>query len=112
MIQFSEDYNAQTIFDQVWEAPYSWFSTPSIDTTLPQIVYEVSWEDGFTSKKESEVLVTAEMIEEAVWKVFKEIVSEYENFAPTNFADWVSDLDANAVDMILQMAMFGEIRYS
>lgn len=108
MIQFSESYNAQTIFDQVWEAPYEWFR--SVDDKLPARVHEID-EDGHVIET---YLVTVDMLEEAVIKYYMEFVANNPNpkYKPATMASYLEDMDANDVDSILQLACFKEIRYS
>lgn len=110
MIQFSESYNAQTIFDQVWEAPYSWFDLPPAteqsNTTLPCVVLEVEDEEVL-----SETFVTAGMIEAATVAFYMDYVSKIKGPWKRTMASYLEDLDANDVDAILQLACFGEIRY-
>lgn len=107
MIQFSDDYNAQTIFDQVWEAPYSWFKLINASTTLPTLVTELD-DDGMRVKTHH---VTVDMMEKAVIEVYLNIISKRTGSWATNMANWLQDFDVNDVDAILQWACFGEIRY-
>lgn len=112
MIQFSDDYNAQTIFDQVWEAPYEWFSLPpDSDGVLPCVVWEMSQDDMGNEYADSETFVTAGMIEAATIAFYLDYVSKTEGKWRRTMARYLEDLDANDVDAILQLACFGEIRY-
>ena len=107
MIQFSDYYNAQTIFDQVWESPYEWFRLAN-GTTLPTVVDEIDDNGDILSSE----IIDVKDIEEAVFKYYNEIVSKRTGTWATNLSDFLQDLDANDVDCILQYAMFGSIRYS
>ncbi len=111
MLQFSDDYNAQTIFDQVWEAPYEWFDYKGGDTKLPATVCEVDYPDGFAPEVVREYIVTAEMIEAATIRLWVEYQSQRNGSWFRTMADYLEDLDADDVDAILQLACFGEIRY-
>jgi hypothetical protein len=112
-VVLADGYTAQSIFDQVWEWPYGWFRLSNQDsTTLPCWVDEVD-DDGITVQS---YLITHKMIVEASLKVWLDIVSWWKKFgsepALISLADWLTDLDANDVDNILQMACFDENRYS
>lgn len=109
MIQFSESYNAQTIFEQVWEAPYTWFGLTNAKSIILPTWVDVMDGDGQIYKS---VLVTVEMIEEAVIKYYLEYVSKRTGNWATPMSDYLEDMDANDVDCILQLAVFEEIRYS
>lgn len=109
MIEFSEDYNAQTIFDQVWEYHYEWFALPEDSNgQLPCKVLEMDPDMGDTVEAEYEV--TVEKIEAATLSYYFDYVAKRPNCVA--LADYLSDFDANDVDCILQLACFGEIRYS
>lgn len=114
MIQFSESYNAQTIFNQVWEAPYSWFGHRKFEyanhnPNVLGVVLEKD-EDG---KIIDNFKITIKMIEDAVIKNYIEnVMPSNPRFPPTRtMAQYLEDLDAFDVDAILQMACFGELRY-
>lgn len=104
-------YTPQKIFDQVWEAPYSWFrlAPDHKDFTLPTLVQELSYYDGWSANPENEFFVTEEMIEEATFKTWELYVKPQ---GSRSLVDFIEDLDANDVDAILQVACFGELRYS
>lgn len=105
----SEDaYTPQQIFDQVWEAPYEWFQLHD-KSTLPCWVNEVEYPDGFNAKVKSSYFIEVKHIEEAAFKYFDEIIRKEPK---RKLSDFVVDMDANDVDAILQLACFGEIRYS
>lgn len=108
----SDSYTPQEIFDQVWEAPYSWFrlAPDHKGYTLPTLVQELSYPDGWTPNVVAEFLITEEMVEKATFKSFYEYIVK--NDPSRKLTDFVEDLDANDVDMILQVACFGEVRYS
>jgi hypothetical protein len=108
MIQFSEGYNAQTIFDQVWEAPYEWFAlnNPKVHT-LPTWVNELDDMGAWCSTEH----ITVEMIEKATIEFYMVYVSKRTGSWARTMANYLEDLDADDVDAILQLAMFGEIRY-
>jgi hypothetical protein len=117
MFQWSDDYNAETIFDQVWEAPYDWWldwkpceswKGPEPHNCLGIVKYDDPNEDDTVHHKH----VTVEMIDGAViptYEAFMNIPADHPRFR--SFADWIEDLDANDVDNILQRAVFGEIVY-
>jgi NAD-dependent dihydropyrimidine dehydrogenase PreA subunit len=106
-----KSYSAQQIFDQVWEAPYSWFMLISAATsTFPAMVAEMD-EDGETIV--SSDIVTEDQIKIATIKNY--FTYWYNHWNPNwkrTLQVYLGDLDANDVDSILQLAMFGEIRYS
>lgn len=105
-------YTPQQIFSQVWEAPYEWFGicphTEGNTSTLPTVVDELEYNDGFTPSTVDHYEVTEEMIEQAAFKFFDEIIRKDPS---RKLSDFVVDMDANDVDAILQLACFGEIRY-
>src|SRR5574339_655094 len=115
MFQWSDDYNAKTIFDQVWEAPYEWFylikfNDPNIYDNHEGSCLEVVLEVGGDNRGISKTHVTAEMIDDAVIPTYKEYMNLPSDHPDCrSFAHWIEDLDANDVDLILQRAIFGEI---
>lgn len=107
MIQFSEDYNAQTIFDQVWEHPYEWFSHPILwSAKLPSFIWEMDGDEII-----GEHTVTIEKIEKATINYYLEYVSKHIGDWARTMSNYLEDLDADDVDCILQLACFEEIRY-
>ena len=103
-------YSAQQIFDQVWEAPYSWFRLTSKSTTLPAYVGEV---DDYKNILLSHDAVTEDQIKIAAIRNYFENWSKYvDSKWNRTLQSYLCDLDANDVDCILQLAMFEEIRYS
>jgi hypothetical protein len=107
-MKLSEDYTPQTIFNQIWEAPYDWFrlnNEAKIGTVLPAWVDEVDDMGDVINI----VIVTSEMIVEAAIRTWFEYVMPQ---GRRSLADFLQDLDANDVDAILQVACFGELRYS
>lgn len=119
MFQWSDDYNAQTILDQVFEAPYSWFRLIDTNHTHQDtgieclgVVGEIDEYDDDPDHVVDHWHVTAEMIDNVIiptYTAFMNIPPDHPRFE--SFAHWIEDLDANDVDIILQMACFGEIRY-
>lgn len=117
MFQWSDDYNAQTIFDQVWEAPYSWFvlvkeNDPDIYDNHPGSCLGIVQEYDVDEGPVKTVHITAEMIDKVVIPTY----TNWMNLPPghprfQSFTHWLDNLDANDVDAILQMAVFGEIVY-
>lgn len=115
-IQWSDDYNAQTIFDQVWEAPYEWFRDTricdSIHNTDNECVGFVIANNPNEGPDQLEYHVTTKMIDDQViptYKQWMDLPPDHPRFQ--SFTSWLDNLDANDVDAILQMAIFGEIVY-
>lgn len=102
-------YSPQEIFDQVWESPAPWFELMGEfhhhnNTKLPATVAEIS-ENGQTCL--SKHLITEDIIINAAIKLYFDKV-----LGVMPFSMFISNLDAIDVDNILQVAMFGEVRYS
>jgi len=108
-LQDDNTYSPQDIFSQVWEAPYSWFRLTSDTADLEKAtVAEVS-ESG-------EVIldhqwITEDQIKRAAIRNYFNIWFDVEGKFSRTLYSYLVDLDANDVDAILQLAMFGEIRY-
>lgn len=112
MIQFSESYNAKTIFDQVWESHYSWFTrVRHIDDNLPENILGHVAETDDDGRFIQVCAVTVDMIEEAVIKFYMEFVANRVGSWAKPMSDYLEDMDADDVDAILQLACFKEIRY-
>lgn len=117
MFQWSDDYNAKTIFDQVWEAPYEWFYLIKLNDPNTYDDHEGSClgivlEVGEDSRGISKTHVTVEMIDKAIiptYTAWMNFPSDHPRFQ--SFTHWLDNLDANDVDAILQRAIFGEIVY-
>lgn len=112
-----DTYTAQAIFDQVWEAPYSWFQLTGTVTTIPNMgiatlpatvaeINEGSWTIA------SHKIITEDMIKIAAIRNYFSTPIEPTNKWHRSLYSYLVDLDANDVDCILQFAMFDEIRYS
>jgi hypothetical protein len=107
-IRLSEDYTPQAIFDQVWEGHYQWFKLTNPTkggNVLPAWVDEVD-DDGTVIDS---FMITPARITYSTIKTWFEYVMPQ---GRRSLADFLQDLDANDVDAILQVACFGELRYS
>jgi hypothetical protein len=81
---------------------YGWFDT-SEEQHFPVIVFEVDYEEK--NPVLSQKTVTEEMFIEGIKKYA-------ETLEDRSFDDLIEDMDANDVDIVIQLIMFGEIRYA
>lgn len=108
----SETYSAQAIFSQVWESPYSWFQLTSNSELFENnpTVAELN-EDSYTIA--SHKIITEDMIKIAtITYYFSSVHEPVGSKWHCSIYAYLMDLDANDVDSILQVCMFGELRYS
>lgn len=121
MFQWSDDFNAETILHQVFESSFSdgWFLelkeckavVPGHENCLGIVVTDLEPDDPFITKEDHRHIFP-EMIDNVMITTYTnwmDIPPDHPRFK--SFASWVEDLDANDVDIILQMALFGEIIY-